>query len=110
MKDNTRSSRMKEPSVERLRAAIKEASKKRHVTHHNFAVLRKSRGRKAFGEISNHEVRAKRYELHDASSIELATMLDPHINVAGRFPAHRINRHGNASQMILIDISRGKLR
>jgi hypothetical protein len=49
---------------------MKEASKKRHMAHHNIAVLRESRTRKAFGKgISNHKMRAKRYELHDASSI-----------------------------------------
>ena len=70
MKSNTRLSRMKEARVERLRAAMKQASKKRHMTHHNVAVLRKSRTRKAFGKgISNHEMRAKRYEFHDSSSI-----------------------------------------
>ena len=70
MKSNTRLSRMKEARVERLRAAMKEASKKRHMSHHNIAVLRESRTRKAFSKgISSHEMRAKRYELHDASSI-----------------------------------------
>jgi hypothetical protein len=61
---------MKEAIVKRLRTTMKEASKKRHMSHHNIAVLRKSRSRKAFGKgISNHEIRAKRYELHDSSSI-----------------------------------------
>jgi len=68
MKGNTRLSRMKEARVERLRAAMKEASQKRHMSHHNIAVLRKSRARKAFSKgISSHEMRAKRYELHDTS-------------------------------------------
>ena len=70
MKGNTRLSRMKEARVERLRAAMKEASKKRHMSHHNIAVLRESRTRKAFGKgISDHKMCAKRYKLHDASSI-----------------------------------------
>ena len=70
MKGNTRLSRMKKARVERLRATMKEPSKKRHMTHHNVAVLRKSRTRKAFGKgISDHKMRAKRYKLHDASSI-----------------------------------------
>jgi hypothetical protein len=43
MKGNTRLSRMKEARVERLRASMKEASKKRHMNHHDAAVLRKSR-------------------------------------------------------------------
>jgi hypothetical protein len=74
---------MKEARVERLRAAMKEASQKRHMSHHNIAVLRKSRVRKAFSKgISSHEMRAKRYELHDASSIELATIMNTHIDVA----------------------------
>ena len=61
---------MKEARVERLRATMKEASKKRHMSHHNIAVLRESRTRKAFGKgISDHKMRAKRYKLHDASSI-----------------------------------------
>ena len=59
---------MKEARVKRLRTAMKEASKKRHMSHHNIAVLGKCRARKAFGKgISNHEVRAKRYKLHDAA-------------------------------------------
>ena len=70
MKGNTRLSRMKEARVERLRAAMKEASKKRHMSHHNIAMLRESRTRKAFGKgISDHKMRAKRYKLHDAGSI-----------------------------------------
>ena len=61
---------MKETRVKRLRTAMKEASKKRHMAHHNIAVLRKSRVRKAFGKgISNHAMRAKRYKLHDVRSI-----------------------------------------
>ena len=67
MKGNTRLSRMKEARVERLRASMKEASKKRHMSHHYIAVLRKSRARKAL--VSNHKMRAKRYELHDVSGI-----------------------------------------
>ena len=83
MKSNTRLSRMKEARVERLRAAMKEASQKRHMSHHNIAVLRKSRARKAFSKgISSHEMRAKRYELHDTSGIELATIMNTHIDVA----------------------------
>ena len=70
MKSNTRLSRMKEARVERLRAAMKEASKKRHMSHHNIVVLGKCRSRKAFGKgISDHKMCAKRYKLHDASSI-----------------------------------------
>ena len=81
MKVNTRLSRMKEARVERLRAALKEPSKNGHMTHHNVAVLQKSRARKAFGKgISNHKMRAKRYELHD-SSIDLATIMNTHIDV-----------------------------
>jgi hypothetical protein len=61
---------MKEARIERLRASMKEASKKRHMSHHNIAVLRENRTRKAFGKgISNHKMCAKRCELHDASSI-----------------------------------------
>ena len=49
---------------------MKEASRKRHMTHHNVAVLRKSRDRKAFGkDISNHEVRA--------------TIMNTHMDVSG---------------------------
>ena len=59
---------MKEARVKRLRTAMKEASKKRHMSHHNIAVLGKCRARKAFGKgIRNHEMRVKRYKLHDAS-------------------------------------------
>ena len=83
MKGNTPLSRMKKARVERLRATMKEPSKKRHMTHHNVAVLRKSRVRKAFSKgISSHEMRAKRYELHDTSGIELATIMNTHIDVA----------------------------
>ena len=61
MKGNTRLSRMKEARVKRLRTAMKKASKKLHMSHHNIAVLGKCRARKAFGKgISNHEMRAKR--------------------------------------------------
>ncbi len=74
---------MKEARVKRLRSAMKEASKKRHMSHHNIAVLRESRTRKAFGKgISNHEMRAKRYKLHDAAKIKFATIMNTHIDVA----------------------------
>jgi hypothetical protein len=36
--------------------------------------------------------------------------MNTHVDVAWRFSTHRISRHGNASQIVLIDISRGKLR
>jgi hypothetical protein len=110
MKGNTRLSRMKEARVERLRVSMKEASKKRHMNHYDVAVLRKSRVRKALSKgISNHEMRAKRYKLHDVSNIKLAKIMNTHVDVAGRFTAHGISRHDHAVQIVLIDISRGKL-
>jgi len=102
---------MKEARVKRLRTAMKEASKKRHMSHHNIAVLGKCRARKAFGKgISNHEMRAKRYKLHDAAKIKFATIMNTHIDVAGGFSAHRVSRHGNTGQIVLINVSRGELR
>jgi hypothetical protein len=61
---------MREERIERLRSSMKEASKKRHMSHHNIVVVRENRTRKAFGKgMTNHKMCVKRYELHDAISI-----------------------------------------
>jgi hypothetical protein len=39
------------------------------------------------------------------SSIKLAAKMNADVNMARRFPANRIGRHGDARQIILIDIS-----
>ena len=93
---------------------MKETSEKQHMTPHNVTVLRKSRARKAFGKgISNYDVCAEWDQLHDAGgggSIELPTIMNTHVDVARRFTVHRIGRHGNTSQIVLINVSRVNLR
>jgi hypothetical protein len=76
------------------------------MSEHNFTVLSKNRTRKTLGKgVSNHEVGPKRNESHNTTSIRLPAKMNADVNVARRFPANRIGRHGNARQNIFIDIS-----
>ena len=69
-------------------------------------------GQNSFGKgISNHEVCPERDQraLY-AGSIELPTIINTHVNVAGRFTADRISRYNNTSQIVLINIIRVRRR
>ncbi len=86
---------------------LEKTSEKRSMSQHDLTVLSKNRARRTLGKVvGNHEVGPKRNETHNTSSIKLAEKMNADVNVARRFPANRIGRHGDAHQVVLIDISR----
>jgi hypothetical protein len=75
---------------------VKKTSEKRSITEHNFTVLRKYRTAKTLGKgVGDYEVGPKRNKLHDTSSIKLTGKMNADVNVARRFPANRIDTHGD---------------